>query len=279
LEWEKFAMTDQTPPHTAFIVSDATGETAYRIVRAALAQFKDSLVAVEWRRGVRTEDAVRAVVAEAAAVGGLIVHTLVVPDLRRVLSEESRRQGVIRVDVMGPALMHFEEWLQHQPSGQPGVTDQIDEDYLRRITALEYAVEHDDGRNPHDLDRADLILVGVSRTSKTPLSMYLAYRGWLVGNVPIVPQIDPPDTLFEQPPGKVIALTVRPERLLALRGVREQWMGVRGNYADPASVREELRHARLMYAKAGWPIVDMSAKSIEEAAAEVLELVEATRAK
>ncbi len=274
-------MTDQTPlPHTAFIVSDATGETAYRIVRAALAQFKDSLVEVEWRRGVRTEDAVREVVADAAAVGGLIVHTLVVPNLRRVLSEESRRQGVIRVDVMGPALIHFEEWLEHEPSGQPGVTAQIDEDYLRRITALEYAVEHDDGRNTHDLDRADLVLVGVSRTSKTPLSMYLAYRGWLVGNVPIVPQqVDPPDTLFEQPPGKVVALTVRPERLLALRGVREQWMGVRGDYADPTSVREELRHARLMYAEAGWPIVDMSAKSIEEAAVEVLELVEASRGK
>lgn len=271
-------MTGQSPhPHTVFIVSDATGETAYRVVRAALAQFKDSLVEVEWRRGVRTEDAVRAVVAEAAAAGGLLAHTLVVPELRRVLSEETRRQGVIWVDVMGPVLIHFEEWLEHEPAGQPGVTAQIDEDYLRRITALEYAVEHDDGRNPQDLSRADLVLVGVSRTSKTPLSIYLAYRGWLVGNVPVVPQIDLPDILFEQPRGKVVALTVRPERLLALRGVREQWMGVSGSYADPASIREELLLARRLYAEAGWPIVDMSAKSIEEAATEVLELVAANR--
>ncbi len=259
--------------HTVFIVSDATGETAYRVVRATLTQFKDSLVEIKWRQGIRTAEQIAEVVENAAAANSLIVHSLVIPELRQALLEESRRYGVECIDVIGPALMHFADWLKREPAMQPGVMRQIDEAYFQRITALEFAVEHDDGRNPDDLDEADLVLVGVSRTSKTPLSIYFAYRGWLVGNVPLIPGIDPPEILFKLPAGRVVALMVRPERLVLLRGVRQQSMGVSGSYGDPDSIREEIRYAHAMIAQGGWPVIDMSAKSIEEAATEILALV------
>ena len=257
-----------------FIVSDATGETAYRVTRAALAQFKDTLIELEWRQGMRTIEQVRHVVAEAAATRGIIVHSIVIPPLRDVLLEESRSHGVECVDVIGPVLMHFSDWLGHDPAMQPGVTRSIDQAYFERITALEFAVQHDDGRHAEELDRADLVLVGVSRTSKTPLSIYFAYRGWMVGNVPIVPGVEPPPILFELPPGRVVALSVRPERLLALRGAREGALGIHGVYGDPSSLREELAYARQVIARGGWPVVDMSVKSIEEAASEILQLIE-----
>ncbi len=263
----------QNTAHVVFVVSDATGETAYRVVRAALQQFKNTLVEVRWRQGTRTTDQVHAVIEEAAQVGGLIAHSLVVPELRQALLDESRLHDVECVDVIGPVLLHFADWLGREPSQQPGVTRQLDEDYFHRIEAMEFAVHHDDGRNPDELDEADLVLVGVSRTSKTPLSMYFATRGWLVGNVPLVPGIDPPGILFELPPGRVVALTVRPERLTQLRGAREAWLRVGGDYADAESIREELRYARSLIARGGWPVVDMSVKSIEEAASEILGLV------
>ncbi len=266
-------MAGQGAPRVVLIVSDATGETVYRVVRAALAQFKDALVELRWRQGTRRADALSAVVEEAAQVGGLIAHSLVVPDLRQALLDESRRRGVECLDVIGPVLLHFSDWLGRQPLQQPGVTRQIDEDYFRRITAMEFAVQHDDGRNPDELAQADLVLVGVSRTSKTPLSMYFATRGWLVGNVPLVPGIDPPRILFDLPPERVIALTVRPERLTHLRGARQAWLRVSGPYTDPGSIREELRYARSLIARGGWQVVDMSVKSIEEAASEILGLV------
>ncbi len=257
-------------PYTIFIVSDATGETAYRVVRAALAQYKDILVEIKWRQGTRTAEQVSTIVEEAAALNGMIVHTLVDPDLRQRLMDESRGRATECIDLIGPVLLHFSDWLGRVPAQQPGLTQQIDEDYFRRITAIEFAVQHDDGRNAHELDQADLVLVGVSRTSKTPLSMYFATRGWLVGNVPLVPGIEPPPILFELPRQRVVALTVRPERLISLRGARQRALGVSGRYGDEDSIREELRYARQVFMRGGWPVVDMSVKSIEEAASEIL---------
>jgi regulator of PEP synthase PpsR (kinase-PPPase family) len=170
-------------------------------------------------------------------------------------------------------VMHFSNWIEREPLLQPGLTRQLDEDYFQRITALEFAVRHDDGRNAADLDKADLVLVGLSRTSKTPLSVYLAYRGWLVGNVPIIPNMDLPPILFDLPPKRVVGLAIRPERLTRLRGQRQRHLGVVGDYADPDSIRLEVQYAHSLFAKAGWPLVDVTAKSIEETATEIMSLV------
>lgn len=258
---------------TVHIISDATGETAYRVARAALAQFKDDLIDLDWNQGVRTTRRIHEIVERAAAGGGLIIHSLVVPGLRQALVEETRRRGVECVDVIGPVLMHFADWLNREPSQQPGVTREIDQEYFKRITALEFAVEHDDGRKSGELDRADLVLVGVSRASKTPLSVYFAYRGWLVGNVPLVPGVEPPEILFALPPQRVVGLTLNQNRLTTIRSARQQWLGVSGDYGDRDSIRDELRYAREVFARGGWNVVDMSVKSIEEAATEILALV------
>jgi hypothetical protein len=188
--------------------------------------------------------------------------------------ESSRAHGVECIDVIGPALLHLADWLGAEPIRQPGVIRQLGEDYFQRIDALEFAVQHDDGRNAHELDKADLVLVGVSRTSKTPLSVYFAHRGWMVGNVPIVPGIDVPPILFKLPPERIVALTVRRSKLLTLRSKRQDRLGVHGSYDDQDSITEELRYARSIFARGGWPVVDMSVKSIEEAATEILGLVE-----
>jgi regulator of PEP synthase PpsR (kinase-PPPase family) len=258
---------------TVHIISDATGETAYRVARAALAQFKDDVIDLDWNQGVRTPERIHEIVERAAAGGGLIIHSLVVPGLRQVLIEETRRHGVECVDVIGPVLMHFAEWLGRKPSQQPGITRRIGQEYFKRITAMEFAVEHDDGRKPDELDRADLVLVGVSRASKTPLSIYFAYRGWLVGNVPLVPGVEPPPILFELPPQRVVGLTLSQNRLTTIRTARQQWLGVSGAYGDKESIREELRFARSVFARGGWNVIDMSVKSIEEAATEILALI------
>lgn len=260
--------------HIVYIVSDATGETAYRVTRAALAQFKDTLIEMEWRQGTRTVERLCEIVKEAADTGGLIIHSFAVPEFREALLAESRSRGVPCVDVIGPVLMHFSDWLELDPANQPGITRSIDQEYFQRITALEFAVQHDDGRSAHELDRADLVLVGVSRTSKTPLSIYFAHRGWMVGNVPIVPGVPPPPILYDLPSSCVVALSIRPERLLALRGARQSALGMTGSYSDPSSVQEELRYARQIIARGGWPVVDMSVKSIEEAASEILQLID-----
>jgi hypothetical protein len=272
-------MKDETPAaqdgqqRTLFIVSDATGETAFRVARSALKQFKDIPIRIEWKQGTRTVAQVVEVVEAAASSSGLIVHTLVVPDLREVLVASCRAHNVPCIDVIGAVVMQLSDWLDSEPIEQPGMIRQLDEDYFKRIEAMEFAVEHDDGRKPDDLDRADLVLVGVSRTSKTPLSMYFARRGWLVGNIPLIAGIDPPAILYRLPPGKVVGLTVRPERLSRIRGNREKLMGVSGDYGDPRKIAEELQWAREIMAQGNWPVVDMSARSIEEAAMEILGLV------
>jgi regulator of PEP synthase PpsR (kinase-PPPase family) len=270
--------SEKVSPCWVFIVSDATGETANRVVKAALAQFGGVNVQIERRGGVRSEEGARAVAREAAKREAMIVHTLVMPAVRYSLTEESRVQGVECVDLIGPLMLHLTDWLKTAPLAQPGLVDQLDEAYFRRIGALEFAVRHDDGRNPDELAEADLVLVGVSRVSKTPLSFYLAYRGWMVGNVPIVLGIEPPPILFKLPKHRIVALSVQPERMVTLRRQRLGRMPLSGSYANPEHVREEYRYAHEIFKERGrWPVVDVTVKSIEESASEVLELVRQAR--
>jgi len=172
--------------HVVYVISDATGATGQRVVQAALAQFADAEVTVELKPGVRKVKQVKKLVREAAGNGGTIVHTLAVPALRDALFEEGRAFHVVTIDLLGPLVARLSECLELAPLARPGFLRHLDESYLRRIEALDFAVRHDDGRNPDELPQAELVLVGVSRTSKTPISIFLAYRGWGVANVPII---------------------------------------------------------------------------------------------
>jgi regulator of PEP synthase PpsR (kinase-PPPase family) len=258
-----------------YIVSDATGKTGWRVVQAALMQFDTSDVVFERRGGVQNEALVRDVVEEAAQTGGLIVHTLVSTELRRVMLEAGRRRGIITIDLLGPVLTRLTEALRISPKAVPGLFQQLDDEYFARIEAIEYTVNHDDGRNPEDLEEADLVLVGVSRTGKTPVSVFMAYRGWRVANVPIVLDMEPPSQLFQVDRRRVVALTVDTERLVAIRQLRAKRLAgsVALRYATPGHVEREKLWFQKILRQGVWQVVDVTFRSIEETAAEVMELV------
>jgi|YelNatPaOPRAMG01_1025707.scaffolds.fasta_scaffold10515_2 regulator of PEP synthase PpsR (kinase-PPPase family) len=260
-----------------FILSDATGETAFKVVKAALAQFQNAEVETEIFPGILNAEQVEGILEEARHKRGLIVFTLVLPELRSTLLQLAREKGVECIDLLGPILVRLRDWLGREPLSRPGLRLDLDEDYFRRIMAVEFAIEHDDGKRAEELDKADLVLVGVSRTTKTPLSIYLAYRGWLVGNVPIVMGIDPPSILYEIPQWKIVALTVNAERLAMIRSSRIRRFHVGGDYVDLDGIKEELRFAHRIFYQAGWPILDMSYKSVEEAAQEITEILQARK--
>ena len=260
--------------HIVYIVSDATGATGRRVVDAALTQFSGAEVTMQQIAGIDNPDEVRQVVKQAAAAGGTIVYTMVVPELRQAMLDEGRRRHVVTIDLMGPLLARLSESLELAPLARPGLLRQIDQSYVQRLEAIDYTVRHDDGRNPDDLPQADLVIVGVSRTGKTPLSIFLAYRGWKVANVPIIKDMDPPPALSEVDRNRIIAVTIHAVRLAELRQSRINRLarGVPLDYARVEHVQNELDWAALVVRRERWPVVDVTNKSIEESAAEIVAL-------
>lgn len=260
--------------HQIVVASDATGHTAEAVVRAALVQFRGAAVQIHLRSGVRAADHVRATVREATRIGGLIVHTLVSQEMRSLMLTEARAQGVPTIDLLGPLLLRLEDLLALQPLAKPGLFRDADADYRRRFDVMDFTVRHDDGQAPEGLIQAELVLVGVSRTSKTPLSMFLAWRGLRVANVPVVFHLPLPEELSRVEPRRVVGLTIKAERLLELRRSRLQQMETppKFPYADVRQIWGELEYARTLCANAGWPVVDVTDKSIEEVAGEILVL-------
>ncbi len=261
-----------------FVVSDATGETAERVVRAGLVQFRDAAVTVVRRKNVRTPAQVRAIVAEAAAEDSVLVHTLVSDELRRLILEEARKAGLDALDMMGPVLERLAGHLNLSPAEKPGLLRQLTDARSREIEAVDFAFHHDDGQNTHDLDRAEVVLTGVSRTMKTPTMLYLAYRGWFAANVPIVIGMEPPKALLDLPPFRVFWLWMTPERLLELRRVRAFKEGIPlDSYASADQIRKELQHAQELCARRGWQRIDVTGKSVEEVGREIIALLPPAR--
>jgi regulator of PEP synthase PpsR (kinase-PPPase family) len=258
-----------------FVVSDGTGGTAEQIVRAALTQFPHTDAAVERRSRLRTEDQARQVVEEASRANACVVHTVVSKDLRDAIGKFGRLYDVETVDLLGPLLARLTDRLASSPSEKPGLFRELNKEYFRRIEAMEFAFRHDDGQNVHELSQAELVFVGVSRTFKTPLSLYFAFRGWLAGNVPMVVDLPMPPVLSEIPPDRVFGLTTNASRLAALRRVRhERFGGVLGAYADLEFVRRELGYARQIFRQhPDWRVLTVTDKSVEEIASEVLAAV------
>jgi len=260
------------PVRHILVASDGTGRTAELVVRAALVQFRGAEVRLQVRPRVRTPEDVRRAVREAGETGALIVHTLVSADLRSMMLTEGRARDVAVIDLLGPLLLRLEALLEAAPLLRPGLFREMDAEYRRRFEVMQFTVTHDDGQDPGGLPQADLVLVGVSRTSKTPLSMFLAWRGLRVANVPVVQPLPLPEQLSRVDARKVVGLTLKPERLLELRRSRLSQMETppRFPYADPRQIWAELEYARQLCARAGWPVVDVTDKSIEEVAVEVL---------
>jgi len=259
-----------------YVVSDATGETAERVVRSALVQFESAETTVVRRGHVRTEEQVRQVVAEAAGMQAVILHTLVSDDLRRCMLAETRRQAVDSMDLMGPILDRLALHLHLTPREMPGLFKQLGEARQREIEAVEFAFRHDDGQRVEGLPQAEVVLVGASRTMKTPTTLYLAYRGWFAANVPLVPEMPVPATLESFPASRVFCLLLTPNRLLELRHARASYLEMPNEgYATLAAVRRDLRHSQQLAREYGWHTIDATGKSVEEIAQEIVTLLPA----
>ncbi|MEM9862043.1 MAG: pyruvate, water dikinase regulatory protein [Myxococcota bacterium] len=257
-----------------FVVSDSTGETAERVVRAALLQFPDQRVRVRLFTRVRNDAAIEEVIAKAVSHHAMVVFTIVRPELRDFLFQRAREQAVECVDVIGSLIHKVGTFLEAAPLNIPTAQMSLSEEYFRRVEAIEFAVKSDDGKEPRNLRKADIVLTGVSRTSKTPLSTYLAGRGLKVANVPLVMGVDPPEELYEVPPHKVVALTIELELLLEIRKERLAQLGmpVDANYGLRDHVRSELDFAHAIFkAHPGWMTVNVTNRAIEETATIILE--------
>lgn len=256
-----------------FVVSDSTGETAERVVRAALLQFPDHKARIRLFTRVRDRDAVSDVVKRAADAKAMIVFTLVAGALRQYCYDQAQEYDVEAVDVIGSLIAKVGGFLDASPLGAPTATQPLSEDYFRRVEAIEFAVKSDDGKEPRNFRKADIVLVGVSRTSKTPLSTYLAGRGLKVANIPLVMGVPPPEELDGVPPERVVGLTIDIEQLIEIRLARLRQLGMpeSTNYGVRDHVREELEYAERLFEERGWFCVDVSGRAIEETATIILE--------
>ena len=251
-------------PAPIYVVSGGTGASGEQVVYTVLAQFPESQVPVITIAHVHHRAQVADAVAQAASSGGTIVHTLVDTGLRRLLIRRAEEEGIVAIDLMGPLLQHLLATLVEQPLGQPGLYRRLNQAYFDRVSAIDYAMAHHDGKDPAGWSEAEIVLVGVSRVGKTPLSMYLSVLGWKAANVPLIPEVDPPAALFQLDPRRVIGLTMDPTRLVFHRQERRRRLGAPGleAYTDLGAVAKEIEAGRHLFRRAGFTTIDVTDKPI-----------------
>ena len=256
------------------LLSDSTGETLEMLAKAALAQFEGAEVIRHFWPMVRSQQHLDRIMAEIAANPGLVFYTLVNADTRVRLEEHCRTLALPVVPVLDAAVNALEAALGQHPKARPGRQHAMDEAYFARVDAIHYTIAHDDGVGWENWEEADIVLAGVSRSSKTPTSIYLANRGYKVANIPIVVESPPPAVLFGLKHPLVVGLTTAPERLVQVRRNRMISLGQvpETSYVDEDRVGLEVQYARRMFADNGWPVIDVTRRSIEEAAAAIINL-------
>jgi regulator of PEP synthase PpsR (kinase-PPPase family) len=266
-------MLEQPPP--IYVLSGGTGASGEQVVHTVLAQFPDGGVPVVTIAHVHHRAQLEDAVAQAAATGGTIVHTMVEAALRRLLVQRAGEAGVVTIDLMGPLLEHLSVVLGKQPLGDPGLYRRLNQAYFDRVSAIDYAMVHDDGKDPAGWPEAEIVLVGVSRVGKTPLSMYLGVLGWKTANVPLIPDVEPPAALFHLDRRRVIGLVIDPVQLVSHRRERSRRLGAPGleAYADLHAVAEEVADARQLLRRAGFTAIDVTDKPLEASAHDVIELI------
>ncbi|AIC94073.1 MULTISPECIES: pyruvate, water dikinase regulatory protein [Shouchella] len=258
----------QTERLIVYIVSDSVGETAELVVKAAVSQFNGSNVDIRRIPYVEDKGTIQEVVQIAKKAKALIAFTLVVPEIKNYLLEAAKEAKVETVDIIGPVLGKINQLTNEQPRYEPGLIYRLDEDYFRKVEAIEFAVKYDDGRDPRGIILADVVLIGVSRTSKTPLSQYLAHKRLKVANVPLVPEVEPPEELFKISNKKCIGLRISPEKLNSIRTERLKALGLKSeaNYANINRIKQELAYAQEVMERVNCPVIDVSNKAVEETA-------------
>lgn len=259
-----------------YALSDSIGDTAEQVARATASQFdlgRFDIIRVSY---IDSEDQIEEVLKAAAATGSVVCHTMVSPKLRTAMAEMARNYNVYTIDIMGPMIRAVQEATTLTPKLQPGLMHKLDQEYYRRVEAVEFAVKYDDGKNPWGIPKADIVLIGVSRTSKTPLSMYLAHKRLKVANVPLVPEVPPPQELFQMPACRIVGLVINPYKLNEIRAERLRTMGLdsEASYASIDRINEELEHAQEIMRRLHCPVIDVSNKAIEETANKILEIIQ-----
>jgi regulator of PEP synthase PpsR (kinase-PPPase family) len=274
------------PPSTRFetcfhihMVSDSTGETLMEVMRASVAQFEGTHPLEHLYALVRSSRQMERVFEEVEAYPGVVMYTIVNADLRRELETRCAELGVPAIAVLDPMLATLSTYLGRPVASRAGAQRSLDAEYFRRIDALNYTMAHDDGQGD-DYEAADIVLLGVSRTSKTPTSVYLAHRGYRAANIPLVKDVPLPEAIFKLRNPLVVGLTASPERIVQIR--RNRLLSLNEDrdtdYIDDFAVRDEILYAKRLYAKHKWPTIDVTRRSIEETAAKIINLVNEKRA-
>ncbi|MBQ0823593.1 kinase/pyrophosphorylase [Microvirga terrae] len=256
------------------LVSDSTGETLITVARAVVAQYEGVAAIEHVYPLVRSNTQLERVISEIETAPGIVLYTLVEQDLAHRLEEVCRATGSPHLSVLEPVHALLSSYLGTHSTARPGAQHMLNAEYFKRIDAMNFTLLHDDGHLPHDLDEADVILVGVSRTSKTPTAIYLANRGLKTANIPLVPGVPPPAVLETARKALIVGLVATPERIVQIRQNRLLSLNADDDtsYVDRDAVAEELAASRRLFARNGWPVIDVTRRSIEETAAAIIDL-------
>lgn len=257
------------------VISDSLGETGEHVVHALMKQFPTKRYHVVRYPNIVSKEQVDDIFVFLKR-GEIVISTIVLEDLRNYLIQKGNDEGIYVFDILGGPIKQFEQVFGEQATQRPGGIRELDDDYFNKIAAIEFTVKYDDGRDPRGIMMADIILIGVSRTSKTPTSMFLANKGYKVVNVPMVPEIEVPKELFEADPNRIVGLIIDPDKLNLIRIERLRALGLdsSANYANDERIREELEYALKVMNKIGCSIIDVSNSTIEGTAGRVVEILE-----
>ena len=262
-------------PLKVFIISDSVGETGEHVAKAAISQFRPMLQQVDLRKfaHIDTVEHVKNIVKIAKEQHALIIYTLVRQEMRTYMEQVAAEERLAAIDVLGPIMHAVQRVTDESPKEEPGLVYQLDDGYFKKIEAIEFAVKYDDGKDPRGILKADIVLVGVSRTSKTPLSQYLAHKKLKVANIPLVPEVEPPEELYMVDPSKCFGLVISNEKLNSIRKERLLALGLRddASYATEQRIEAEVAHFYKVVGKIGCDVIDVTNKAVEETANDILQ--------
>lgn len=271
-------MTPAPPDNssTIFIISDGTGETAVTMIRAALVQYSEKEITIQRCKNVRSEEQLKTIIDECFSKRGLIAYTFASPSLRQKTAELCIEKSIPAIDFLGPLIEMLDHFFGIPSSKKVGALRQTDDMYFKRIEAIEYTVRHDDGKTLNELDKADIVLVGISRTSKTPLSIFLSHKGWKVANVPLVLGSPLPEQLFKVDQRKIVGLIIDIDSLQRIRKNRLEKFGQDsgGEYASSQHILNEIEYAENLFKQnKRWPVFNVTERALEETASEIVRLI------
>ncbi|HSH35351.1 pyruvate, water dikinase regulatory protein [Schnuerera sp.] len=258
---------------TIYVLSDSIGETGEQVARAAVSQFSPEKYEVRRFPYITVEEQIKEVFEEAMSEKSIIIYTIVIDKLRSFVIEMGKVYNIPVVDLMTPTLEALQNVLGYEPKRESGLIRKLDEKYFKKVEAVEFAVKYDDGKDTRGIKKADIVLVGVSRTSKTPLSMYLAHKHFKVANVPLVPEVPAPVELFEKDVKRVFGLIANPFKLNEIRQERLKSLGLNNNanYASIERINLELEYSKKIMEKLNCIVIDVSNKAVEETAGIVMD--------